>query len=428
MSQETAAKRRLISLDQFRGYTVAGMFLVNFVGAYEAVKLHTPVLKHHNTYCSYADTIMPQFLFAVGFAFRLTIGRRIERDGLGAVGWRVVRRMLGLALVAIAVYTDGRFFSSWNDLASSFHSVDPSKPAKIWTVLESCLKREWFQTLMHIAVTSLWILPVIGASAGARIGYMLFSAVLHVVLSWQFNFVWVNTAPNGIDGGPLGILTWAIPALVGSLACDAVVDALDRPPIGKMLAWSAILMLLGYAFSCGTRLYDVDDSALTSDPASQKQFAADPVLPRADRLQGRSFGSLLAEPPFIGPPPDPTKKSGSSSGPFRQWNYWMMSQRAGSISYLVFSAGFSLAVYVLFWWACDKHGFELPVFRTLGVNALAGYVLYGPVATATKVFMADGRPPNHAPLWFVMGGFAVCFAWLWLILRHFEKQGVFIRV
>ena len=65
---------RIVSLDQFRGYTVAGMLLVNFLGGYAAVPA---VLKHHNTYCSYADTIMPQFFFAVGFAFRLTFLRRL---------------------------------------------------------------------------------------------------------------------------------------------------------------------------------------------------------------------------------------------------------------------------------------------------------------------------------------------------------------
>ena len=35
------------------------------------------IFKHHNTYCSYADTIMPQFFFAVGFAYRLTFLRRL---------------------------------------------------------------------------------------------------------------------------------------------------------------------------------------------------------------------------------------------------------------------------------------------------------------------------------------------------------------
>src|SRR5262249_28425897 len=60
---------RLVSLDQFRGYTVLGMFLVNFVGGMSAVP---DGLKHHHTYCSYADTIMPQFLLAVGFGMRLS--------------------------------------------------------------------------------------------------------------------------------------------------------------------------------------------------------------------------------------------------------------------------------------------------------------------------------------------------------------------
>ena len=71
MSHASPAGQRIISLDQFRGYTVLGMFLVNFVGGFEATHY---LLKHHNTFCSYSDTIMPQFLFAVGFAFRLTFG------------------------------------------------------------------------------------------------------------------------------------------------------------------------------------------------------------------------------------------------------------------------------------------------------------------------------------------------------------------
>ena len=38
---------RIASLDQFRGYTVAGMLFVNFGGGFAA--LH-PMFKHHNTY------------------------------------------------------------------------------------------------------------------------------------------------------------------------------------------------------------------------------------------------------------------------------------------------------------------------------------------------------------------------------------------
>ena len=71
---------RIHSLDQFRGYTVLGMFFVNFIG-YFAV---TPaIFKHHNTYCSYADTIMPQFFFAVGFAYRLHVLAAYGADAPG---------------------------------------------------------------------------------------------------------------------------------------------------------------------------------------------------------------------------------------------------------------------------------------------------------------------------------------------------------
>ncbi|MES2793492.1 MAG: hypothetical protein V4719_28020, partial [Planctomycetota bacterium] len=54
-------RERLVSLDQFRGYTVAGMFLVNFFGSFDVCPR---VLRHTHDYVSYADTIMPQFLFA----------------------------------------------------------------------------------------------------------------------------------------------------------------------------------------------------------------------------------------------------------------------------------------------------------------------------------------------------------------------------
>src|SRR3954464_9735191 len=99
MSENSFAAPRLVSLDQFRGYTVFGMLLVNFVGSYAAVRAALPTLAHHHTYCSYADTIMPQFLFAVGFAFRLTFVKRKAAIGARAAYGHAVRRSLGLMLV-----------------------------------------------------------------------------------------------------------------------------------------------------------------------------------------------------------------------------------------------------------------------------------------------------------------------------------------
>ena len=71
MSSVPGSSARIVSMDQFRGYTVAGMFVVNFVGGLSAFP---EVMKHHNghPYFSYADTIMPSFMFAAGFSYRLT--------------------------------------------------------------------------------------------------------------------------------------------------------------------------------------------------------------------------------------------------------------------------------------------------------------------------------------------------------------------
>lgn len=407
MASEQATPPRLVSLDQFRGYTVVGMLLVNFLGSFAVCPR---VLKHTHDYLSYADTIMPQFLFAVGFAMRLSLGRRLQAEGSGAIFRRMAKRLLGLALVALVVYTVGRRAETWEALVQ----------LGAWGAIEEPLKRHWFQTLMHIAVTSLWVLPVIHSNSAVRLLWMLGSAALHVALSHWFNFVWVNTPPNGIDGGPLGFLTWTIPTIVGTLACDLLVNPSDvsqvrSPLLGRAALMAIGLMSLGYVFSCGTRYYDVPESEQVS--LQQEKLAVHPVIPSPEQVQHkRAEGHLrawLAEPPFVAPP----------SITERKWNYWMMSQRSGSLSYLTFAAGFALFVYLLFFVACDSWGWRLAFFKTFGTNALLAYVVHDQVADAIKPFI-----PGDAPAWYVLAGLMVFFWITWLFVRSFEKRGMFLRV
>lgn len=408
------ASERIVSLDQFRGYTVIGMLLVNFLGSFQACP---QVWRHTHDYNSYADTIMPQFLFAVGFAFRLTFGRRTQLQGTAAAYGRVVRRMLGLVLVSLVVYTVGPRAETWEKLTE----------IGVWGAIRDPLKRDWFQTLMHIAVTGLWLVPVIRASAKVRLLYMLGSAIAHVLLSWWFLFAWNNSDPNVIDGGPLGFLTWSIPAIVGTLACDAVVGLNGRRPnLAGMFGWSLVLMGVAWGLSCGTRFYDVSPEQAEAIRSASKEeieqlrkqkLAEHPVIPTREaidaKLKSGDLSSLLAEPPFVKPP----------TAEFRKWNYWMMSQRAGTLTYLMFSAGFALAVYVLFYIACDIYALQLPLFRTFGTNALAAYVFHDLVGTAVKPFM-----PKDSPWWYVTAGLLVFYGIVWLFLRHFERDEVYLRV
>jgi predicted acyltransferase len=383
MSAKNAPAGRIVSLDQFRGYTVLGMFLVNFIGGFAALGAALPVLKHHNTYYSYADTIMPQFFFAVGFAYRLTFLRRLQREGARAAYLHVFYRSLGLILLGLVLYHLEGGVKSWTEL----RQLDG------WDFLKA-FKRGPFQTLTHIGVTSLWVLPVMAARPAALAAFACFSGLVHIYLSaglpgwpidihWSY-YEWVNSDPKGIDGGPLGFLSWTIPLLTGSLAYDLVAITRPRMPVVRLLTWGAALMLLGYALACLNRVTPPNSAA-------------------------PDWRSCLVEPPFV-PPSQPV-------------NLWTMSQRAGSVSYQTFAAGFALAVYALFALACDLGRLRLGLFATLGSNALAAYIIHDLVEDAIKPYA-----PKDAPLWFVLAAFALFLAVCYLFIRHLEKNQIFLRL
>lgn len=373
MAEPSAPAARLASLDQFRGYTVLGMFVVNFVGGFQAIKLALPILEHHHTHLSYADTIMPQFFLAVGFSYRLTFLRRSEAEGRRAAYLHVLWRCLALLLVAFVIHQlDGRH-TSW----ASLRSAGP------WGVLATAFQRNFFQTLTHIAVTSLWIAPVIAARPSIRIQHAIGSAALFHALSAGGYYDWVLQRP-GIDGGPLGFLTWTIPLIVGTLAYD-VVASQRQWQVWRLLAWAGLLMLVGYGLSCLNLL--ASPGALSHAP----------------------LGLPLIEPPFV-PPSRPV-------------NIWTMSQRAGSVTYLTFGAGFALAVYALFVAACDRGTMRIGLLRTLGTNALAGYILHDLVMAAVGPFV-----PRDSPLWYVGLGLAAYLGICYLILRYLEKHRLFLKL
>ncbi|MBY0504550.1 MAG: hypothetical protein K2X03_11600 [Bryobacteraceae bacterium] len=341
---------RVVSMDQFRGYTVAGMFLVNFIGGFAAVH---PVFQHHNTYCSYADTIMPQFFFAVGFALRLVLLRNLATLGASAAYRKAIWRGLALLLLGLVVYhLDGRY-RLWRDLVE----------LGWWGFLSKSFWREPFQALVHIAITSLWILPVVACGVWARITWGVGSGLLHLLLSQWFWYDLLHEK-RVIDGGALGFLTWSLPALAGTLAYDFA----TRP--ASLLRWGGALMLVGYLFS------------------SMHGWAA---------------------PPFW-PPVGPV-------------DLWTMSQRAGSLSYQTFSAGFSLAVYSSFIWLVDRWGYRLSLFDTLGQNALAGYLLHSMVADVVQPFA-----PKDSPLWWVSAMFAVYFYLTYRMVRYLNEHRMYLRL
>ena len=448
----TGKQERLLSLDQFRGYTVAGMFLVNYAGSFAAIATFLPTLKHWNTYCSYADTIMPQFLFAVGFSFRMSYMKRLEKDGKTLANWRVVRRILGLLLVALFVHHLDGNYGSWEKL----------KELGFVGFLQTAFQRSYFQTLAHIGVTSLWVVPVIGLGVLPRLAYTIFSCVLFVFLSTSWYYDWEMTRP-GIDGGHLGFLTWTASLMLGTFAYDIWKSDSAYKAL-KMFTIGCFCMLVAYGLSsvntftfpnklpeqAGWRDYLAENPLLRpvvpgtedrepgkSEPAKKLSLSEQWTVSGTDIPQpygepidhwinrrNRVFGELknsgeLAE--GATPQDLPTEKWQEPGK--RYLNQWTMSQRAGSPSYTLFAGGLGMAIMAIMLVVCDRWGWQLGVFRTLGVNALFGYILHGMVFEAVKPFI-----PKDAPLWWVFFGFAIAFGICYLVLRTLEKQKIIFRL
>src|SRR5215475_13675483 len=76
------ARQRLVSLDVFRGMTVAGMLLVNDPGTWSAVY---PPLEHAawNGWTP-TDLVFPFFLYIMGVALELSLASRREALSTGA--------------------------------------------------------------------------------------------------------------------------------------------------------------------------------------------------------------------------------------------------------------------------------------------------------------------------------------------------------
>ncbi|HSK19122.1 MAG TPA: heparan-alpha-glucosaminide N-acetyltransferase domain-containing protein, partial [Longimicrobiales bacterium] len=104
------AAGRLLSLDAFRGVTIAGMLLVNNPGTWSAI--HPPLAHAPWHGWTPTDLIFPFFLFIVGVAMTFSFGARAERgDDRRALMVNATRRAavlfaLGLVLHGFPDYLD----------------------------------------------------------------------------------------------------------------------------------------------------------------------------------------------------------------------------------------------------------------------------------------------------------------------------------
>ncbi len=111
MSTPATSRERLLSLDIFRGLTVAGMLLVNDPGSWSAI---FPPLEHAEWHgWTPTDLIFPFFLFIVGITTHLSLSaRRARGDDDAAIVRQILRRgaiifLLGFLMALFPFYQWG---------------------------------------------------------------------------------------------------------------------------------------------------------------------------------------------------------------------------------------------------------------------------------------------------------------------------------
>jgi predicted acyltransferase len=104
MSNHAQQSDRLISLDVFRGITIAGMVLVNNPGSWSTIYWPLAHAEWHGW--TPTDLIFPFFLFIVGVAIPLAFGRRLESGGSQRdLYLKIVRR--SLIIFALGIFLAG---------------------------------------------------------------------------------------------------------------------------------------------------------------------------------------------------------------------------------------------------------------------------------------------------------------------------------
>jgi predicted acyltransferase len=405
-------------MDQFRGLTILLMFAVHYFGQMNWGINPRPVLGHNHYYLSVGDLAFPWFHFAAGFALRLSLLRRLETGGAWAAYRRTVRRCLLLILLGdLPAPRGGWHVSRWG----------PEQGTDLKAQIATYLKFDGWTILAIIGVTSLWVLPVIGKSVRVRIGFLLGGLALHALAMQTFYLDFMNGRPNPVDtflgtvgvhgreGGPLCFLVWAVPQIAGSLAYDVVVRQQSGRASRQLLIAGSALVAIGYGLSSLSSLYPVAQGPQPRPylyPGTEQRTES-PVLPQLTHVTASQVRAYFSDPPFVPPPPER----------IRLWNYWLMSRRLATPTFMLTTTGFGLLMYALLVVLCDAGGFQLGLLRTFGQNPLIAYLLDGPMGDVVSALLPEGGGWPWA-----LAGSGLRLLLTYLPVRLLEWRRIYLRL
>jgi predicted acyltransferase len=334
-------RERLLSLDVFRGLTVAGMLLVNDPGTWSSIY---PPLEHAawNGWTP-TDLIFPFFLFIAGVTTHLSLtARRARGDDESAIRRQIIRR--GLLIFLFGFLVNGFPFFTWGDVAGV---ADP-------TFVQRVIDRLYHWRIMGV-LQRIGLAYMFGAllSQGKSLNRQVITIVVLL-----FGYWFAMTVLPVPDTGVMGQL------------------ALGNPS-HTMAAWWDRLLLDWTRFGLGNHTWV---SSVTWDP--EGIFSTIPAIgtamlgnlagqwigtrrPLAERINGLfAAGSL-----------------GMMVGLMWNWSF-PINKSLWTSSYVLFCAGMAAVAIATIIWIVDVHrvrGWTKP-FVVYGMNPMIAFVGSGVMA------------------------------------------------
>ncbi|MFH0734620.1 MAG: DUF5009 domain-containing protein [bacterium] len=246
---EVKAPTRLLSLDVFRGITIAGMILVNNPGTWNAIY---PPLEHASWHgCTPTDLVFPFFLFIVGVAITYALTKKKE------AGENQTKLILGISRRAGMLIFLGLFMAAYPkfDLGVLRFPGVLQRIGLVYLITSILFLKISIKHMAYVGGALLliyWFLmsfiPVPGVGyPNLEKGTNLAAWFDRIFLSghmWAFSKIW---DPEGLLSTMPAISTAILGILTGNWLRNKKVD--EGTKIATLFTYGCIIMLAGYIWS-----------------------------------------------------------------------------------------------------------------------------------------------------------------------------------
>jgi len=431
---ETQTQDRLVSLDVFRGITIAGMTLVNNPGTWSAI--YSP-LEHSEWHgITPTDYVFPFFLFIVGVAIPFALSRRIQDGFSRDIYFKIFKRAAMIFALGILISAIPFFNYSETDspqlvklsitlgftAALFFYLTDRKKIAAIVAGISAIAILGMYLAGTNMVWYDVSEMRIPGVLQRIAVCYLIVSII----------FLHTNWKQQAGIGAALLILYWYLMTAIPVPGCE--VTTIDDKAC-NLAAYLDRIILTEHHLWSQAKVFD-PEGILSTIPALVTTICG--VLtgswlltdrPRVEKAGGIFFGGTVL----------------LAAG----WSWSLLfplNKALWTSSYVLYTAGLALLTLGSSYWLVDIKGYKVwaKPFVIFGVNALALYVFSGIMSHLLELIMVPGPQGSELTLqdWIFDNlflswaapidaslAFGLSYILLWLFLMWLlYRKGIYIKV